>query len=122
MTIWRRLVGAPKALPDVIEERLAKTIDDPAEWGYPIGKLEIKLMVNDILDKNRVIEKRFKTNLPGDDWLKGFTKRNNLSKRAASNIKRSRVAVDEKLANSFFDNLEKAFEEIGEHLKFLIFT
>ena len=115
-------VGAPKALPDVIEERLAKMIDDPAEWGYPIGKLEIKLMVKDILDKNRVIEKRFKTNLPGDEWLKGFTKRNNLSKRAASNIKRSRAAVDEKLANSFFDNLEKAFEEIGEHLKFLIFT
>ena len=40
-------VGAPKALPDVIEERLAKMIDDPAEWGYPIGKLEIKLMVKD---------------------------------------------------------------------------
>ena len=70
----------------------------------------------------RVIEKRFKNNLPSDDWVKGFTKRNNLSKTAASNIKRSQAAVDEKLANSFFDNLEKVFEEIGELLKFLIFT
>ena len=45
-------VKAPKALSDMIEERLAKMIDDLAEWGYPIGKLEIKLMVEDILDKS----------------------------------------------------------------------
>ena len=45
-------VEAPKALSDMIEERLAKMIDDLAEWGYPIGKLEIKLMVEDILDKS----------------------------------------------------------------------
>ena len=57
--------------------------------GLSYWKVRDNLMVKDILDKNRVIEKRFKTNLPGDDWLKGFTKRNNLSKRAASNIKRS---------------------------------
>ena len=96
-------------------------IDDLAEWGYPIGKLEIKLMVKDILDKNKVIEKRCKNNLPGNDWINRFVKRNRLSKRAASNIKRSRAAVNEELTNSFFNSLEKVFEEIGEHLKFFMF-
>ena len=79
-------------------------------------------MVKGILDKKRVIEKIFLNNLPGEIWVNGFIKRNNLSKRAASNIKRSPAAVNEELTNSFFDNLEKVFEEIGEHLKFFIFT
>ena len=96
--------------------------DDLAEWGYPIGKLEIKLMVKDILNNNKIIEKRFRNNLPGDDWVNGFVKRNKLSKRAASNIKRSRAAVNEELTNSFFDDLEKVFEEIDEHFKFFMFT
>ena len=115
-------VGVPRALSYMIKKRLAKMIDDLAEWGYPVGKLEIKLMVKDILNNNKIIEKRFKNNLPGDDWVNGFVKRNKLSKRAASNIKRSRAAVNEELTNSFFDDLEKVFEEIDEHFKFFMFT
>ena len=45
-------VKVPKALSDMIEEHLAKMIDDLAEWGYSTGKLEIKLVVEDILDKS----------------------------------------------------------------------
>ena len=109
--------GTPRPLSGEVEKQLANMIDNLAEWGYPVGKFEIQIMVKDILDKNQIIEKRFKNNLPGDDWVNGFAKRNNLSKRAASNIKRSRAAIDEETVNDFFNNLEKVLEEIGNFLK-----
>ena len=106
-------VDAPRALSSEVEGRSAKVINELAEWGYPIGKTEISLMVKNILDKSKIMEKRFKNNIPGDDWVNAFAKRNKLSKRAASIIKRSRTAVEENITNSFIDNLEKVFEKIG---------
>ena len=106
-------VDAPRALSSEVEGRSAKMINELAEWGYPIGKTEISLMVKNILDKSKIMETRFKNNIPGDDWVNAFAKRNKLSKRAASIIKRSRAAVEESITNSFIDNLEKVFEKIG---------
>ena len=106
-------VDAPRALSSEVEGRSAKMINELAEWGYPIGKTEISLMVKNILDKSKIMEKRFKNNIPGDDWVNAFAKRNKLSKRAASIIKRSRAAVEESIMNSFIDNLEQVFEKIG---------
>ena len=106
-------VDAPRALSSEVEGRSAKVINELAEWGYPIGKTEISLMVKNILDKSKIMEKRFKNNIPGDDWVNAFAKRNKLSKRAASIIKRSRAAVEERIMNSFIDNLEQVFEKIG---------
>ena len=40
-------VGAPRAPSSEVEGRLAKMIDELAEWGYPTGKTEIKLMVKE---------------------------------------------------------------------------
>ena len=106
-------VDAPRALSSEVEGRSTKMINELAEWGYPIGKTEISLMVKNILDKSKIMEKRFKNNIPGDDWVNAFAKRNKLSKRAASIIKRSRAAVEESITKSFIDNLEKVFEKIG---------
>ena len=106
-------VDAPRALSSEVEGRSAKMINELAEWGYPIGKTEISLMVKNILDKSKIMEKRFKNNIPGDDWVNALEKRNKLSKRAASIIKRSRAAVEESIMNSFIDNLEQVFEKIG---------
>ena len=41
-------VDAPRDLSRGVEGRLAKIIDELAEWGHPIGKIENKLMVKDI--------------------------------------------------------------------------
>ena len=51
--------------------------------------------------------------MPGDDWISNFVKRNRLSKRAASNIKRSRSAVNADIINKYFDELEATFERLG---------
>lgn len=86
-------------------------IGELAEWSYPIGNTGIKLMVKDILDESKIVEKSFKSNIPGDDWVNAFCKRNKLSYRSVFNIKRSRAAVDQSIT-VFFDNLE-VLEKIG---------
>ena len=60
-----------------------------------------------------IVSKCFKNNTPGDDWISNFVKRNRLSKRAASNIKRSRSAVNADIINKYFDELEATFERLG---------
>ena len=95
-------IGVPRSLSSEVEGRLSKMIYEQAEWCYTIGKTEIKLMVKYIVDKSKIMEKRFKNSISGNDWVNGFSKRNKLSKRAASNIKRSQAAVNNKsITNSF---------------------
>ena len=89
---------------------LARVVDDVAEWGFPVGGMEIKIMVRDLLNKKNVQSTVFKDNIPGVDWIKAFMERNKMSGRMASNIKRARSAVDETVVNSFFDELEKSLE------------
>ena len=50
---------------------IAKLVDDVAEWGFPLGRFKIKLMVKDLLDSRNLVS-RFKDNLPGDDWFGSF--------------------------------------------------
>lgn len=57
-------VDASRALSSYVEGRLAKMINELAEWGYPNGKTEIKLMAKEILDKSKIMGKRFKNNIP----------------------------------------------------------
>ena len=99
-------------IPVNIEE-LAQLVDRVAEWGWPIGVIQLQLMVKDIVEKNGIKSKRFKNNIPGEGWIRNFVRRNNISKRAASNIKRARAKVDENDPNEFFDNLEKTVEKTG---------
>ena len=37
------------------EQVIAKLVDDVAEWGFPVGRFEIKLMVKDLLDSINVV-------------------------------------------------------------------
>ena len=71
-------VGRATVLSVMEERMLAKLIDDVAEWGFPLGRVEIKTMVKSLLDKKGV-KSRFSNNRPGDDWFDKFKKRNKLS-------------------------------------------
>ena len=56
---------------------------------------------------------RCQDNMPADDWFAGFMKRNKMSARFASNIKRSRSKVHAEDITSFFNELEKTLQEAG---------
>ena len=100
----RKIVGRPSALSEVEEELIAQLTDDVAEWGFPIGRFEVKLMVKDLLDRKGV--QKFKNNIPGEDWYVNWHKRNRMSERLAASIKVARAGVDKNTVDVFFDKLE----------------
>ena len=86
--------------------------DMVAEWGFPLGPIEIKLIVKDLLDSKGEVSLS-QDNMPGDNWFVGFRKRNKMSAWFASNIKLSRSKVDAEDITSFFNKLEKTLQEAG---------
>ena len=44
-------LGGQQVISSEIEDQLALMIDKVAEWGFPVGKFELKLMVKDMLTK-----------------------------------------------------------------------
>ena len=114
-------LGRPQQIPVRVEEILARRMDAVAEWGWPIGRFELKLMVKDILDRQGVTSTCFSENTPGDDWVENVVQRNKMSKRAAANITRARAGVDGEAVNQFFNHYEDSLLKIGEfvHLCFV---
>ena len=104
--------GRPTLLSAEDEKAIAELADTVAEWGFPLGPMEIKLITKDLLDSKGEVS-RCQDNMPGDDWFAGFMKRNKMSARFASNIKRSRSKVDAEDITSFFNELEKTLQEAG---------
>ncbi|KAI4460651.1 hypothetical protein MML48_5g00008305 [Holotrichia oblita] len=108
-TLGRRIVGThPKAVgrPTVLtaqeEALIARTLGVVANWGFPLTKVDIR----------NVIKKFFNNNCPGPDFLDSFIKRNNLSVRMASNIKRSGSSVDHNDILDFINNIDLAIKEV----------
>lgn len=111
-------LGRPNALINVDEENLVKGICLSSKWGFPFTALDIRLLVQNFLNKNSVKEPRFKNNLPGYDWIKTFLDKNKsiLSERLAQNIKRSRTEINPDSINKYFHHLENSLAGISPQL------
>ena len=48
----------------------------------------------------------------GIDWLNGFMKRHNLTKRITDNVKAARAEVNAEVINNYFDRLEETLNNI----------
>ena len=96
--------GHPISLTKIEEQELALTLDSVAEWGFPLNKMEVRILVKGYCDRRRM--KRFKNNLPSEDWVKAFINRTTMVKRAAGNIKRARASVDETAVWEMFSNID----------------
>ena len=84
---------------------LVKVIDSLTEWHIPVSSIDIRLIVKSYLDKQGIVDIRFKDNVPGIDWVRLFMKRNNLTKRIADNVKSSHALVNKEVIDKYFDNL-----------------
>ena len=51
-------MGGQQVVSSEIEDKLAQMIDKVAEWRFPTGKFELKLMVKDMLTKKGNYNKR----------------------------------------------------------------
>lgn len=106
------VLGRPSALSKIEERHITSAMITAADYGYPFVKQDIKEFVQSYLNHKGVVIRCFKENLPGNDWLETFLKRNRtLTQRNAENIKRSRAEVDEDIINQYFDKIEETLRD-----------
>lgn len=89
------------------EQFVAHIVAVSIYYGYPVNTSDLRCVVKSYLDRIEKNEFRFNNNLPGSDWAESFMKRQKaiLTQRTAKNISYARAATDEKVVNSFFNNL-----------------
>lgn len=99
-------LGRPAVLTMEEENTMAERLVLMSEWGFPLTKLDLQLLVKGYLDALGR-ETRWPENKPGRGFVKRFFRRHpELTVRRANLIKRSRAAVSHDDINSFFDHFE----------------
>ena len=61
------------------------------KWKVPLDEFSIKSLAKAYVDREKIIHKRFRANMPGVEWVCSFIKWNNLTKRIANNVKATRA-------------------------------
>lgn len=104
--------GGQTCLSNGEERILIDRLKICAEWGYPIDVLNLRVIIKEFLDRKGKHVTKFKSNLPGKEFIYSFLKRhkNELSHRMCQNIKRNRAAVSREVINDYFDCLEKELQ------------
>lgn len=109
----KKSAGRPQLVSDEIERMIADFMRVVADWGYPIGRDKLKLLVKSILDDQlNAPHPVFKNNTPGPKWIRNFINRNKLSRRKAGNIPRSRASISVEDVEQFFDNYKQSLVKI----------
>ncbi|XP_046666758.1 uncharacterized protein LOC124358507 [Homalodisca vitripennis] len=93
----------------VFEEHLVRLND----FGFPVSELDFRFTVKAYLDKKGIKIGKFKDNLPGYDWAKGFLNRHPLlSTRFSKNIKKVRAQVNAEVIDCYMENLAKELDKV----------
>ncbi|KAJ2954347.1 hypothetical protein O0L34_g2605 [Tuta absoluta] len=106
--------GGQTALSEEAELNIIQNINKCAEWGYPMDTMDLRFIVKMYLDKLGVVNRRFKNNFPGVDFVQSFLKRHKqkISQRICENIKRARAAVSPDVIRAYFNELEKSVQGV----------
>lgn len=97
------------------EERIvAQNLAVLSDWGCPLTKLDIKMMLQMYLSKCGREVRIFKDNLPGDDWVNGFINRHShiLSARLCQNINKKRAEISTESINTFFVHVTQLLKDV----------
>lgn len=106
-------VGHPTAITPAVEASFAQHCMKLADFGFPLIPSDLKMCVTRYLDCKGVRVSQFTNNIPGDDWIRGFLKRNkDLSLKVSANIKKSRANITTDDINDYMDRLEQTIASI----------
>ena len=83
-----------------------------SEWGFPVDYLDLRLIAKAYLDNSNRIILKFAQNLPSEDWVRSFVKRNNLTTRLCQNISRKRSQVSPEIIEKYFNNLAQTIDGV----------
>lgn len=96
------------------EETFVSYIEAMSDYGFPLTQQDLSFVITSYLNKIDRSIKQFSNNVPGKDWIKSFLVRYpRLKERFASNIKRSRAAVDEKTVRDYIANLKDVVKDVS---------
>ena len=98
--------GGQLGLSADTENRIVDIIEQVAAWKVPFDGYDVRLLVKHFLDKEKIKHRRFKSNMPGVDWLRRFLKRHDLVMRNTDNVKPQRFQIGEDDMNDFYDELQ----------------
>ena len=85
-----------------------------SKWGFPFSNLDLRLLVRAYLEKSNRTVKRFKNNIPGEDWAKSFLKRHRdkIGPRTCQNIQTSRAEMKRDDFIKYFENSKDVLENV----------
>ena len=105
--IHPKSVGPPTTFTRHKEELFLARVMTMCNWGFPLDKLDLRMVVAAYLTKQNHVVKKFKDNIPGEDWVSSFMKRNSLTNRIATNIRRKRAQISKEQLQEYFENIKK---------------
>lgn len=106
-------VGHPTVLSQQEETLIAETINQIANWGFPVTVSDTREIVQKYVTKQGRNVLGWPNNRPGPDFIEKFIARNNISIRLASNIKRARASVGRADIMEFFNNIKHVLESVS---------
>ena len=106
--------GGQLCLTTEEENVIVKHLNVVGDWGFPFSRLDLRLLVKSYLDRSNRTVKRFKENLPGDEWAKSFIKRHakDIRPRLCQNIKTTRAEISREEFVKYFDNLKDVLDDV----------
>lgn len=105
--------GGQTVLTSDEENELSEYLITCADYGMPLEKNDIKLVVSSYLNKKGQTTNKFKNNIPSNEWVSSFIKRNAaLSNRMCQNIKRARAELKPDDIRKYFGNLKNTLEGV----------
>ena len=110
--IHPKSVGPPTTFTRHEEELFMTRVITMCNWGFPLDKLDLRMMVAAYLTKQNRIVKKFKDNIPGEDWVSSFMKRNGLTNRIATNIRRKRAQISKEQLQEYFENIKEELDGV----------
>ncbi|XP_013188729.2 uncharacterized protein LOC106133519 [Amyelois transitella] len=106
-------VGHPTKLTSEEEVKIVKVLQAASNFGSPLTKLDLKLLVRNYLEKNSK-DHIFKNKIPGDAWVQSFLARHadELTLRATQNISKARAEKGAQEIIDYFNNLSVTLKDI----------
>lgn len=106
--------GGQTVLSSSVENAIVKAILYASEWGYPFEGDDVRILVQNYLNRTGTRISTFKDNFPGRDWFQSFLNRHKieLAVRMSQSIKESRAKINRTTINLYFDNLGETLGNI----------
>lgn len=105
--------GVPPIFTEHEENIFVNCIIKASDYGFPMGEFDLKMVVKHYLEQIGRVVKKFKSNVPGHDWILNFLKRHpQLTKRFADNIKKSRAGITKNDLRQYISFLSKELEGV----------